>query len=177
MMPAQYLDEFVRELKRDGEAAIRSRYGNPVLIVTKAGGELHEGASEATVTASSAGWRMQEVTLLNRVYPIAKGTFALPGPVSLGRLDSADISIPEESISKRHCTFDVGPEGVRITDCGSTNGTTVDGNALAPQASCALRGGEVLAIGNFSFLFHTAASFLKFLSGLASPPTSPRARA
>src|SRR5262252_5655531 len=109
-MPAQYLDEYLRELKRDGEAAFRSRYQVPVLIVSKAGGELQEkeAADEATVMASSSGWRLQELKLLNRVFPLVKGAFAAPGPVILGRSDSADVSVPEESISKRHCAFELG---------------------------------------------------------------------
>src|SRR3954471_12818401 len=109
-MPAQYLDEYVRELKRDGDKTFRARYGTPVVIVTKTGGELRDNApaTEATVTASSSGWRMQELSLLNRVFPVSKGTFALPGPGMLGRTDSCDISIPDESVSKRHCLFEVG---------------------------------------------------------------------
>jgi FHA domain len=167
-MPAQYLDEYIRELKRDGEAAFHSRYGTPVLIVTKAGGELQEpaAAGEATVMASSSGWRLQELSLLNRVYPIAKGPFAAPGPIALGRSDASDISVPEESVSKRHCEFEIVPEGVRLTECGSTNGTSVDGTSLAAHAATVLHGGEAIVIGNFSFTFHTAASFLAYVRKL-----------
>src|SRR3954467_1747010 len=39
-MPAQYLDEFIRELRRDGEETLRATHAEPVLIVTKAAGEL-----------------------------------------------------------------------------------------------------------------------------------------
>lgn len=168
-MPAQYLDEYVRELRRDGDKTFRARYATPVLIVTKTGGELRDNApaTEATVTASSSGWRMQELSLLNRVFQVSKGTFALPGPVSLGRTDNSDISIPEESVSKRHCLFEVVPEGVRVTDCGSTNGTSVDGQALPPQTATTLRGGETLVIGNFTLLFHTPDSLLGYVRGLA----------
>src|SRR5262245_12634460 len=127
-MPSLYLDDYVRELKQDGERAFGERYVTPVLVVVRAGGELNADAGEATVTASSSGWSMQEPSLLNRVFELAKGAFALPGPVSLGRAESSDIAIPEESISKRHCAFDLDAAGgVRLTDLGSTNGTTVDG--------------------------------------------------
>jgi hypothetical protein len=170
-MPAQYLDEYIRELKRDGEAAFRPRYTTPMLIVTQAAGELKDkaAASEATVMASSSGWRMQELSLLNRVYPVAKGTFAPPGPVTLGRTDNSDVSIPEESISKRHCTFEIAADGILLTDCGSTNGTSVNGTPLMPNAPHRLTGGETLAVGNFSFLFHTAESFLAYVSQLSGP--------
>jgi hypothetical protein len=170
-MPAQYLDDYVRELKREGEQAFQARYTTPVLIVVQAGGELREeaaAANEATVQASSSGWRLQELSLLNRVFELAKEAFAIPGPVSLGRADGNDISVPEESISKRHCTFEIGPDGVRVTDLASTNGITVDGKPLPPHAPFALSGGEVLAIGNFSFLFHTPATFLAHLRELGA---------
>src|SRR5262249_15922768 len=140
----------------------------PVVIVVQAGGEVREdAASETTVTASSSGWRLQELTLLNRVFELAKGTFAVPGPVSLGRAESNAIAIAEESISKRHCSFEIEADGVKVTDLGSTNGTTVDGKPLAPHASAVLHGGEVLAIGNFSLLFHTPDTFLAYLGQLA----------
>lgn len=167
-MPAQYLDEYIRELKRDGEGAFRGRYNQPVLVVTKAAGELDakRPATEATVMASSSGWRMQELSLLNRVFPVAKGAFAVPGPVILGRADSADISIPEESVSKRHCTFEEVGDGVRLTDCASTNGTSIDGKALLPNEPSTLKGGETVAIGNFAFIFHTPDTFLAYLHRL-----------
>jgi hypothetical protein len=167
-MPSQYLDDCLRELKRDGEAAFQARYGVPVLIVAQAGGELRDkaDANEATVTASSSGWRMQEPSLLNRVYELVKGTFAIPGPVSLGRAESNDILVSEDSVSKRHCVFDVDPGGVHVTDVGSTNGTSVDGKPIPPHVPTPLRGGEVLTIGNFSFVFHTPASLLTYLSSL-----------
>jgi hypothetical protein len=164
MSAPQYLDEYVRELKRDGEAAFRSRHGSPVLIVTQAGGDLHGGTAENTVMASSSGWRLQELTLLNRVFRIQKGTFDIPGPVTLGRAENSDISISEESISKRHCSFEPSASGVTLTDLGSTNGTSVDGKAI--HGPHLLKGGEVLAVGNFSFLFQTPDSLVAYLHGL-----------
>jgi len=171
-MPAQFLDEYLRELKRDGAAVFRAHYGVPVLILTKTGGELQdrENSEEATVLASSSGWRLQELSLLNRVFPLVKGAFAPPGPISLGRSDVSDVSVPEESISKRHCVFEVDPHGVRVIDNGSTNGTAVAGKPLAPNEPCPLTGGEELEIGNFSFLFHTPDSFVAYLQTLGKAP-------
>ena len=137
------------------------------MIVSTTGGEGRDApATETTVTASTSGWRLQELSLLNRVFTVAKGAFALPGPITLGRTDASDISIPEESVSKRHCTFEVIEEGVRVTDCGSTNGTSVNGTALMAQASHILKGGEVLAVGNFSLLFHTPDTLVGYLREL-----------
>ena len=100
-MPAQYLDEYVRELKREGESALRSRYLTPVLIVTSAGGEMRDKAkaTEATVTASSSGWRLQELSLLNRVFQVAKGTFAPPGPVTLEGMNARLSTLAPEAVA------------------------------------------------------------------------------
>ena len=59
---AQYLDEFIRELRRDGDATFRANHAAPVIIVTRAEGEpfamsiggqerkvAHEGARHSAI--------------------------------------------------------------------------------------------------------------------------------
>jgi hypothetical protein len=164
-MPAQYLDEFIRELRRDGDAAFRAHHASPVLIVTRAEGELNGPQSgETTVMAETSGWRIQQVSLLNRVFAVSRGAFEKDAPMILGRSDKiADIVVPDDSVSKRHCLLERTPAGVTITDCGSTNGTSVGEVHLAPNRPFVLKGGESLTMGNFSFLFHTADGFLAYL--------------
>jgi pSer/pThr/pTyr-binding forkhead associated (FHA) protein len=164
-MPAQYLDEFIRELRRDGDDAFRAHHASPVLIVTRAEGELNDNSSgETTVMAETSGWRIQQVSLLNRVFAVSRGAFEKETPMILGRSDKvADIVVPDESVSKRHCLFERTPEGITISDCGSTNGTTIGDVELAPNKPFLLRGGENLTMGSFSFLFHTADGFLAYL--------------
>ena len=48
-------------------------------------------------------------------------------------------------------------------DCGSTNGTTIGGTAVPANQPVLLKGGDTLSVGNFSFLFHTADSFVAYL--------------
>jgi FHA domain len=169
-MPAQYLDEFIRELRRDGEATFRAHHAAPVLIVTRAEGEAKgvKDTGETTVMADTSGWRIQQVSLLNRVFAIKRGAFEKEGPVTLGRTDVTDISVPDDSISKRHCVFetkgDLTKGGVvTVMDTGSTNGTMVDDVELAANTPFALKGGETLSLGNFSLLYHTPDSFLAYL--------------
>jgi hypothetical protein len=164
-MPSQYLDEFIRELRREGDKAFGARYATPVLIVTRAEGEMKgvKDTAETTVMADTSGWRIQQVSLLNRVFPITRGAFAKEGPITLGRTAVNDIAIPDDSVSKRHCLFEPTASGVTIMDCGSTNGTSVDGAALAANKPRALEGGEKIDTGNFSYLFHTADGFLAYL--------------
>jgi hypothetical protein len=176
-MPSQYLDEFIRELRRDGDAKFRAHHGAPVIVVTRAQGEQGEqgaqsgvgeadgeGGLQATVSAETSGWRIQHVSLLNRVFAVRRGAFEKDAPVVLGRSEKqADIVIPDDSVSKRHCLFEVKAGGVAVIDCGSTNGTKVDGRALRPGEPCPLRGGETLEIGNFSVLYESADGFLAHL--------------
>ena len=169
-MQALYLDEFIRELRREGDAAFRARNAAPVLIVTRAEGELKgvKDTAETTVMADTSGWRIQQVSLLNRVFAISHGAFAKAGPVTLGRAAASDIAIPDDSVSKRHLVFETTAAGVTVTDCGSTNGTTVDGAELAANRPLTLAGGEKLDTGNFSYLFHTPDGFLAYLKRVST---------
>ena len=164
-MPAQYLDEFIRELGREGDTAFRAKYGTPVVIVTRAEGELTGSpSSETIVAAETSGWRMPQVSLLNRVFAVGRGTFEKETPLILGRSEKvADIVVPDDSVSKRHCLFERTSDGMAITDCGSTNGTEIGDVKLTPNKPYVLKGGETLNMGNFSFLFHTADGFVMYL--------------
>ncbi len=69
-----------------------------------------------------------------------------PGTNVVGR--EADIQLPDARVSRRHAqiTFDAN-EVLSIEDLGSTNGTKVNGNALAAGQSQTLAGGEKLSFG------------------------------
>jgi hypothetical protein len=163
-MPAQYLDEFIRELRRDGDATFRANHDVPVLIVTQAAGDVqNDKGAETTVMADTSGWRIQQVSLLNRVFRVSRGAFEKAGPIQLGRTEACDISIPDDSVSKRHCVFEAKGAGATVMDCGSTNGTAVDGTPLAANKPVTLAGGEALTMGNFAFAFHTPDSFIAYL--------------
>jgi pSer/pThr/pTyr-binding forkhead associated (FHA) protein len=163
-MPAQYLDEFIRELRRDGDATFRENHGTPVLVVTRAAGEVKNAKSaETTVMADTTGWRIQQVSLLNRVFRVSRGAFEKAGPIMLGRSDACDIEIPDDSVSKRHCRFEEKDGVVMVTDLGSTNGTSINDVTLDANTPAPLTGGDTLTTGNFSFLFHTADSFIEYL--------------
>lgn len=73
------------------------------------------------------------------------------GVLSVGRGQDNDWVLidpgPTPTVSRRHCRFAFGPDGASVTDLGSTNGTRVDGRALAPRTPATLRGGEVIEVG------------------------------
>ncbi len=60
--------------------------------------------------------------------PLAGKVYRLEGsPVVLGRRDSCDIVLPDESVSRRHARLEPRKDGWLITDLNSSNGTFVNG--------------------------------------------------
>ncbi len=165
-MAAQYVDEFLKELRRDGDKAFLSRYAEPVLVVTRAVSEgKPSDSAETTLLADTSGWRMPQPSLVDRVFILSRGAFAKAGPLTLGRTDASDVTIDDKSVSKRHCLFEPTPEGVRLTDLGSTNGTSVNGTVLTANEPYLLKAGDMIDLGNFAIEFHTPATFPRFLLG------------
>jgi hypothetical protein len=167
-MPAGHVDDFVQELKRVGEVAFRKRHTAPVLIVTgRATRGKRAGTDEDTrvVSLKGSGKHRASLALIHRVFPLAKAANAPAGPVIVGRTAENDVSIPEYSISKRHCAFELKDGMMTVSDCGSTNGTTLNGAPLGADARVPLCGGEQITMGRFTFVFETPAGFLEFVSG------------
>jgi hypothetical protein len=168
-MLAGHLDDFVQELKRVGEAAFRKRHPAPVLIVT---GRATRGKRAATdevtrvTSIKASGKHRASLALVHRVFPLVKAAHAGAGPVAVGRTNENDVTIPEYSISKRHCEFDLKGGAMTVADCGSTNGTMLNGTPLERGAPVPLCGGEQITMGRFTFVFETPAGFLEFVSGL-----------
>ncbi len=168
-MLAGHLDDFVQELKRVGEAAFRNRHLAPVLIVTgRATRGKRADTNEVTRVTSikASGKHRASLALVHRVFPIAKAPHAAAGPVVVGRTSENDVTIPEYSISKKHCEFDLKGGLVTVADCGSTNGTTLNGTPLEQGAPIPLCGGEQSTMGRFTFVFETPAGFLEVVSGM-----------
>jgi hypothetical protein len=165
-----YLDDFVQELKRVGEVAFRRRHTNPVLVVTGRAGRgmrAQGGTDEVTrVTELPAPRKGATLALMHRVFPVVKSIHAPMGPVSLGRTSENDVAIPEYSISKRHCAFELHDGMMAISDCGSTNGTLLNGTRLQENVPVPLCGGELIVMGRFTFRYETPAGFLEMVSEL-----------
>ncbi len=159
-MAAGYVKDFCDELRKLGDTVWKRQYRTPMLIVLGKAAELTEGKafSGITMVATPSG-DVTHMALVNRVFAVAKAPHAPRGPIVLGRSGDADVAIPEYSISKRHCYFDFEADGIKVTDCGSTNGTLVGGQRLVPGEPATLKDGTALAIGRFAFSFHTAVGF------------------
>jgi two-component system, cell cycle response regulator len=71
----------------------------------------------------------------------------------LGRELTADICIPETSISRKHSEFTITENGVIAKDLGSTNGTFINDKKLEPHVPQILGDGDLIRCGNTLFKF------------------------
>ncbi len=74
-----------------------------------------------------------------RTFLIAKGARK-----TLGRAPDCDIRLPDQGVSRHHCTIDNTGDGLQVTDLQSANGTYINGELMEAGA---LRPGDQLAVG------------------------------
>jgi len=63
----------------------------------------------------------------------------------LGRGGDNDFPIDHPTVSSKHCEIEMSPEGLRVKDCHSTNGTFLNGS---PITEATLQPGQVLRLGD-----------------------------
>jgi len=160
-----FLSDYADELHRVGDDAFAQSHPHTVLVVTGVVGALAEQVPlNRTLVTEPAGLTVQAVVgLIGRVFPLVKGKYSSPGPISLGRTPDNDVTIAESSISARHCFLRVLGAEISLTDAGSTNGTLVNGVRLAPKKAQKVVEGDVLTMGRFNLAFHTPRGFIKAL--------------
>ncbi len=67
-------------------------------------------------------------------------------PLVVGRSDEADLVIPDETVSRRHAELRGDRSALEVEDLGSSNGTTLRGNAIV--GSLALLDGDLVGFGS-----------------------------
>lgn len=72
---------------------------------------------------------------------------------TIGRSDSADVCIPDPTISGHHCTLMlVEPDVYAVRDEGSTNGTRVNGEKVTTE-TVQLKHGDLLQVGGVEIMY------------------------
>ncbi len=86
--------------------------------------------------------------------PRREAEFMLRGGVAicLGRDESADLVVDDESASRRHAVIEKHEDGYYLRDLGSANGTYFNGLLHGERAR--LREGDRFRIGETEFIFH-----------------------
>jgi pSer/pThr/pTyr-binding forkhead associated (FHA) protein len=67
-----------------------------------------------------------------------------PGVTRVGTSAGCKLRLTDSTVSRVHCELHVEADGIRLVDCGSTNGTRVDGVEIADAK---LSSGATIAIG------------------------------
>lgn len=113
-------------------------------------------------------------------HPLAGWAFVVPvssqpkGWIVFGREPPADIVVPEETVSIRHCALSWEKREMIIADLGSTNGTLVNLRPLRPSRPLELLNEDIITVGRHSFQFFLPPQFHAMLQVLATPPHMPR---
>ena len=95
-------------------------------------------ASHARLERRSANGNLIERTELTA------GTF------TIGRLDSADLQVDSQRVSREHVVILTEGEDYSIRDLGSTNGTLLNGKTVAESK---LQDGDIITVGDTEFVF------------------------
>jgi pSer/pThr/pTyr-binding forkhead associated (FHA) protein len=83
------------------------------------------------------------------------GAFPLPTPgqtFRLGRADDNNIQCPDPTISGYHATLENRGGQLVLTDLASTNGTVLNGQALAPQVPYPIQAGNRIHFGGCEYV-------------------------
>lgn len=72
---------------------------------------------------------------------------ALRDGLTIGRAADADLCIEDDSVSREHAVVRRGQAAWTISDCGSRNGTLLNGTRIPMFVDCPLRDGDRLEFG------------------------------
>src|SRR6516162_8911682 len=76
-----------------------------------------------------------------------------PGILTIGRASDNQLVVNPATASSHHAEIRSGVSGYSLTDLGSTNGTFVNEQPLAPHLPRLLQGGDRIRIGDKVFLY------------------------
>ena len=74
-------------------------------------------------------------------------------PVTIGRSPDVGVTLPHPLVSRAHVELRLGPQGLVITDLGSSNGTYIGTERLAPNQPRILTDGMSFRIGPYTMTY------------------------
>jgi two-component system, cell cycle response regulator len=91
-----------------------------------------------------ASLRQINGTFIGRKYPVNKGT------TLVGRDPSLDVTVQEDSVSRRHAELVFDGENLQVIDLESTNGTFINDVKIKNKSA---RNGDLIRFGNIIFKY------------------------
>jgi EAL domain-containing protein (putative c-di-GMP-specific phosphodiesterase class I) len=116
-----------------------------------------------TVDVRGAGWYLETMAEAGRLRRVAVAIL----PFRIGRLPGLDLTLPADSVSKRHAEIYASATGLHLRDLGSTNGTFVN-RTLIEDAP--IHEGDILHFADFEF--RVGRSDESAVAGLEEHPTT-----
>lgn len=166
----KHLRDFIRRFRELGAEDFAEVCVEPVIVGTMIVGEVAAVPRRERRTHKATGDTeyLPTGSVIERVWPIVRANFLRDDALILvGQAASCDIVIPEYTLSQQHCGFTV-TRPQQLVDLGSLNGTSVEGNNLAPLAPHALRNGDHVRMARLEFVSYTARGFAAQIAALAS---------
>jgi pSer/pThr/pTyr-binding forkhead associated (FHA) protein len=134
------------EQEGPGETTATITFGAPAKPEAEERSALNE-ADAAAVDALPAG----SALLVVQRGPSAGSRFLLDTElVSAGRHPESEIFLDDVTVSRRHAEFRRGPNGYRVADVGSLNGTYVNRDRIDEVE---LQGGDEVQIGKYRLVY------------------------
>lgn len=143
------------------------RFPWPVMIAEDRTPEEAFQSTPTHVPSSSQGAARMRAVSLRRDAPVltlSGGVDPNAAEVTLGRSEDNDLVLHHTTVSGRHVVFRRTGDGIyTLEDLGSTNGTSVNGDALAPGHPVRLHDKDILSFGETSFKFYYPAGLYRRL--------------
>jgi pSer/pThr/pTyr-binding forkhead associated (FHA) protein len=126
------------------------------LLYTKPGQPKPEAAGTQVIQTETAGPARVAFRILStgQILPVEGGEEFTIGRISgtqpiLPDIDLTPYQAYEGGVSRLHATLHVSPEGVSISDLGSSNGTRVNGMRIHAHVPHPLANGDTVTLGKF----------------------------
>ena len=93
--------------------------------------------------------------------------------VTVGRASDVDVPVNDGQVSRRHALLLCGPEGVRLVDAGSANGTFLGKDRLPAQQPIPLTDGVTLRVGSTLIRFTAGSGQVEAAPAEPMPASAP----
>jgi hypothetical protein len=103
-------------------------------------------APERAVRSVHVGFRVREAAGSEADRDVAL-TITAGQPVVLGRSSQADVALADPEVSRRHAQLDLDRGVLYLADCGSSNGTFLNGKRVDTDG-IEVRPGDDIDVGN-----------------------------